>query len=185
MVAITEIKISIEVQRSNSPVPDKSSLLGAVLDPVGHDRPQEVLLLPPTPLSLLLICLLLLPLSDHLLDPLPPLVPLVLRLLPSLLLLVLALVRGHQPSQPRVEGRPIGELFQPSLVVLLGLRRRRSRGLRCRRVGVLVIIIQVVVQWRLCSFKLRLRKVGLSFLSYCMQLICNIVHSGHSNRESM
>ena len=94
MVAITEIKRSIEVQRSNSPVPDKSSLLGAVLDPVGHDRPQEVLLLPPTPLSLLLIRLLLLPLSDHLLDPLPPLVPLVLRLLPSLLLLVLALVRG-------------------------------------------------------------------------------------------
>ena len=50
------------------PVPDKARLLGAVLDPVGQDRPEEVLLLPPTPLPLLLVRLLLLSLSDHLCD---------------------------------------------------------------------------------------------------------------------
>ena len=104
---------------------------------------------------------------DHLLDPLPPLVALVLGLLPRLLLLVLPLVGGHQPSQPRVEGRPVGELLQPLAIVVLlpGLRGRRSRRLRRCRVRVLVIIVQVVVQGGLRSLKLRLKKWEYQLLS--------------------
>ena len=147
------------------PLPDESLVLLAVLHSIGHDRPQEVLLLPPRPLPLLLLLLLLLPLPDHLLDPLLPLVPLLLGLLPGLLLLELPLVGGDEPPQPGVELGAVREMPEPALVLHLpGLRGGRPGRLWRPLQGgvrVVVVVIEVVIQGLGLALQLGLQEAGL------------------------